>query len=126
MRFPIPAPFFALLLGASVGLYPVAAQESSPPVTGDPPPRDAASSGISYRNDIVPVLTRAGCNLGACHGAQTGKGELTLSLRGEDPVKDHAALVKSFVNLGAPEKSYLLRKAILEVKHEGGKRFEKD
>ncbi len=126
MRFPIPAPFFALLLGASVGLYPVAAQESSPPVTGDPSSRDTASSGISYRNDIVPALTRAGCNLGACHGAQTGKGELSLSLRGEDPVKDHAALVKSFVNLGAPEKSYLLRKAVLEVKHEGGKRFEKN
>lgn len=126
MRFPIPAPIFALLLSASVGLYPVAAQESSSPVTGDPPPRDAASRGISYRNDIVPVLTRAGCNLGACHGAQTGKGELSLSLRGEDPDKDHATLVKSFANLGAPEKSYLLRKAILEVKHEGGKRFEKN
>ena len=88
MRFPIPAPFFALLLGASVGLYPVAAQESSPPVTGDPPPRDAASSGISYRNDIVPVLTRAGCNLGACHGAQTGKGELTLSYASLEQLDD--------------------------------------
>ncbi len=87
---------------------------------------EASPTPISYRNDIIPVITRAGCNLGACHGAQTGKGELTLSLRGEDPVKDHAALVKSFVNLGAPEKSYLLRKAILDVKHEGGKRFEKD
>lgn len=81
---------------------------------------------ISYRNDIVPALTRAGCNLGACHGAQTGKGELTLSLRGENPVKDHTALVKSFVNRTEPQKSFLLKKATLDVKHEGGKRFEAD
>ncbi len=81
---------------------------------------------LSFRNDIVPVLTRAGCNLGACHGAQTGKGELMLSLRGEDAVGDHATLVKSFVNTTDPGKSFLLRKAVLEVKHEGGKRFEAD
>jgi len=95
-------------------------------VTRDPSTPDSAPGGISYRNDILPVITRVGCNLGACHGAQTGKGELTLSLRAEDPVKDHAALVEKFVNLGDPDKSYLLRKAILDVKHEGGKRFEKD
>lgn len=88
--------------------------------------KEAAPATVSYRNDILPVITRAGCNLGSCHGAQTGKGELTLSLRGEDPVKDHKALVETFVNLGAPEKSYLLRKAIRDVNHEGGKRFEKD
>lgn len=118
MRYLSPAPLVALLLGASVALHSLAAQEAAPAA--------AASPGISYRNDILPVITRAGCNLGACHGAQTGKGELTLSLRGEDPVKDHAALVEKFVNLGAPEKSYLLRKAIEDVNHEGGKRFEKD
>jgi len=125
MRFQIPALLLALIPGLSAVPCPLAAQES-PPVTGAPSPLDTASGGVSYRNDILPVLTRAGCNLGACHGAQTGKGELTLSLRGEDPVRDHAALVEKFVNSGAPEKSYLLRKAILEVNHEGGKRFEKD
>lgn len=93
-----------------------------------PAKSDGAPTGatISYRRDIAPVITRAGCNLGACHGAQTGKGELTLSLRGEDPVKDHRALVEKFVNRGEPGKSYLLRKPTLEVKHEGGKRFETD
>lgn len=118
MRYLSPAPLVALLLGASVASHPLAAQEAAPAA--------ATSGGVSYRNDILPVITRAGCNLGACHGAQTGKGELTLSLRGEDPVKDHAALAEKFVNLGAPEKSYLLRKAIEDVNHEGGKRFEKD
>src|SRR5438477_6087976 len=27
-----------------------------------------------YRNHVMPVLTRAGCNAGACHGALAGKG----------------------------------------------------
>lgn len=125
MRFCRPALLLPLLSGAFIALCPLTAQEAAP-VTRDSSPRDAAPPAISYRNDIVPAITRAGCNLGACHGAQTGKGELLLSLRGEDPVKDHAAMVKSFVNLTEPEKSYLLRKATLDVKHEGGKRFEND
>ncbi|MCB1086039.1 MAG: DUF1553 domain-containing protein [Verrucomicrobiae bacterium] len=81
---------------------------------------------LSFRNDVVPVLTKAGCNLGACHGAQTGKGELALSLRGEDPTRDRETLLKSFVNLADPDKSFLLKKAIAAVPHDGGKRFEPD
>ena len=103
MRFCRPALLLPLLSGAFIALCPLTAQEAAP-VTRDSSPRDAAPAAISYRNDIVPAITRAGCNLGACHGAQTGKGELLLSLRGEDPVKDHAAMVKSFVNLTEPEK----------------------
>jgi hypothetical protein len=124
---PLPSPpalaARALSLLASLAC-PLAAQEATP--SAEPPAPVAAPATVSYRNDVLPVLTRAGCNLGACHGAQTGKGELTLSLRGEDPIKDHAALVAKFVNLGEPSKSYLLRKAVLEAKHEGGKRFDRD
>lgn len=125
MRFRRPEFLLTLLSGTLIALCPLTAQEADP-VTRDSSPRDTAPAAISYRNDIVPAITRAGCNLGACHGAQTGKGELLLSLRGEDPVKDHAAMVKSFVNRTEPEKSFLLRKATLDVKHEGGKRFEAD
>ena len=39
-----------------------------------------------FRNHIEPVLTRAGCNAGSCHGALAGKGGFKLSLRGFDPV----------------------------------------
>ena len=39
----------------------------------------------SFRNHVIPMLTRAGCNSGACHGALAGKGGLKLSLRGYDP-----------------------------------------
>src|SRR5579863_3481969 len=28
---------------------------------------------VSFLNDVIPVLTRAGCNAGACHGAAAGK-----------------------------------------------------
>lgn len=115
--------FSSCLLGGFSWIGLAAAQEESP--VAPTATATATEPQVSYRNDIVPVITRAGCNLGACHGAQTGKGELSLSFRGENPVKDHAALVKSFINSGAPEKSYLLRKATLEVKHDGGKRFEK-
>lgn len=120
MRFLNPSVWIALFLTVPLPSLP-GVENGSASV-----PQASASPTVSYRNDIVPVLTRAGCNLGACHGAQTGKGELTLSLRGENPVLDHKALVEHFVNLGSPEKSFLLRKATLEVKHEGGRRFEKD
>ena len=33
-----------------------------------------------FRTQIVPVLTQAGCNAAACHGAATGKGGFKLSL----------------------------------------------
>lgn len=83
-------------------------------------------ASVSYRNDIVPVLTKAGCNLGACHGAQTGKGRLTLSLRGEDPAGDHAKLIEKFLKPGNPADSLMIRKATLEIPHEGGERFSKE
>jgi len=125
MRICPPSLFTTLLAGGVALASPLTAQDASPvPRDSSLPP--AAAGSISYRNDIVPVITRAGCNLGACHGAQTGKGEFLLSLRGENPVKDHAAMVKSFVNRTDPEKSFLLRKATLDVKHEGGMRFEAD
>lgn len=82
-----------------------------------------AAELLSFRNDIVPVMTKAGCNLGACHGAQTGKGRLSLSLRGEDPKQDHEKLVKTFLKAGDPKRSLMLRKATLQIPHEGGERF---
>src|SRR6185312_1221312 len=46
----------------------------------------------SFRNHVIPLLTRAGCNSGACHGALAGKGGLKLSLRGYDPESDYFVL----------------------------------
>lgn len=93
----------------------------------------APASGVetpeipSFRNDVIPVLTKKGCNLGACHGAATGKADLALSLRGETPERDHATLVNSFLNEETPRDSYLLRKATRDgVEHQGGRRFTRD
>lgn len=48
----------------------------------------------SFRNDVIPVLTRSGCNMGACHGAAAGKNGLRLTLRGYGPELDHDALTR--------------------------------
>jgi len=82
--------------------------------------------GVSFRNEVMPALSKAGCNLGACHGAASGKGRLALSLRGEDPLKDHAALTGTFLRPGEPRRSAMLRKATTDLPHEGGKRFAVD
>ncbi|RYD67863.1 MAG: DUF1549 domain-containing protein, partial [Verrucomicrobiaceae bacterium] len=78
----------------------------------------------------MAVISKAGCNLGGCHGNGSGKGGLKLSLRGQDPDIDWAALVRDQggrrVNLLDPERSLLLLKATAQMGHEGGQRFKKD
>ena len=44
---------------------------------------------LSFRNDVLPVLSKAGCNGGGCHGALAGKGGFRLSLNAYDPATDH-------------------------------------
>src|SRR5262245_60345033 len=48
----------------------------------------------SFRNEIVPALTAAGCNAGSCHGAASGKNGFLLSLFGYDPARDHRMLTR--------------------------------
>ena len=47
-----------------------------------------------FRTHVEPVLTRAGCNSGSCHGALAGKGGFKLTLRGYDPQADHFVLTR--------------------------------
>ena len=51
-------------------------------------PTLASAADVSFERDVMPVLSRAGCNAGACHGNLNGKGGLKLSLKGEDPAAD--------------------------------------
>ena len=85
---------------------------------------------VSFRNDVIPVLTRAGCNGGACHGAAAGKNGFGLTLFGYDPAKDLRSLSRDYrgrrLDCAAPEQSLMLTKPTGEVRHKGGKRFERD
>ena len=81
---------------------------------------------VSFTRDVMPVLSKAGCNGGGCHGNQNGKGGFKLSLWGENPTLDHKNILSSEkrANPINPEVSKLLRKPTLLEKHEGDKRFD--
>jgi hypothetical protein len=87
----------------------------------------ASVAAPDFETEVIPVLTWAGCNSGACHGAAIGRGGFRLSLLGYDPQADHDALVHEFrsrrVNLAHPEKSLLLTKPTAKLLHEGGQKL---
>ena len=78
----------------------------------------------------MAVLSKAGCNAGACHGNANGKAGFKLSLRGEDPEFDFNALTHDQfgrrIDLMDPEQSLILLKPTAQLAHEGGKRFTND
>ena len=85
---------------------------------------------ISFVNDIVPVLTKAGCNAGACHAkAGGGQNGFQLSLLGFESAEDFEHLVMEGrgrrISLTNPSQSLLLLKASGEIAHGGGKRLPK-
>jgi hypothetical protein len=89
--------------------------------------RLSAAGPTSFRNDVMAVLSRAGCNSGPCHGNLNGKGGFRLSLRGENPEFDLAALTRDMLarrtDPADPDESLVLKKASGRVPHEGGARF---
>jgi hypothetical protein len=84
---------------------------------------------VSFQHDIVPLLTRAGCNAGACHGTPQGKNGFRLSLRGYDTRLDYQSLTRDAqgrrINRLQPDASLILLKATAQVPHEGGRRFDR-
>ncbi|MDQ3009975.1 MAG: DUF1553 domain-containing protein [Acidobacteriota bacterium] len=90
----------------------------------------APAGGWSFRNHVIPVLTRLGCNSGACHGAASGKAGFKLTLRGYDPEADFNVLTRQSlgrrVNQMEPAKSLMLLKPTMAIGHGGGKRINVD
>ena len=90
----------------------------------------AYADSPDFRRDVAPILSRAGCNAGACHGNQNGKGGFKLSLRGQDPDFDFAALTRDSLGRRTdpfhPDQSLILQKASGALSHEGGRRFDPD
>lgn len=89
------------------------------------------SSGyVNFENDVMPVLTKAGCNAGVCHAkAGGGQNGFELSLLGFEPLEDYEHLVNEGRGRrlfpAAPDQSLLLQKAAGTVPHGGGIRLEK-
>lgn len=83
---------------------------------------------LSFRRDVLPVISKAGCNTGGCHGALAGKGEFRLSLDGYDPVTDHYNITRETrgrrIEFADPARSLILAKSTAAVKHKGGKVIE--
>ncbi len=79
---------------------------------------------VSFVRDVMPDMSKLGCNGGTCHGAQDGKNGFKLSLRGYDPLFDHRALTDDLegrrFNRAAPERSLMLLKPSGGVPHVGG------
>jgi hypothetical protein len=109
MRFLI---LLTLFLGAAV------------PVAADDAPT------LNFANDVLPLLSRAGCNAGACHAKPAGQGGFKLSVFAYDPKSDYRAIVKDGrgrrVFPAAPEESLLLKKPTMTVEHGGGVRLKAD
>lgn len=91
-------------------------------------PACADERPVSFVNDVIPVLTKAGCNAGVCHAkAGNGQNGFQLSLLGFEPAEDFDHLVREGrgrrVFFGAPDKSLLLLKASGQLPHGGGVRL---
>lgn len=88
----------------------------------------ASSRRFTFEHDIQPLLTRAGCNAGACHGKARGQNGFALSLLAFDPEFDFSAIVTEArgrrVFPASPDHSLLLRKGSANVPHGGGVRLE--
>jgi hypothetical protein len=115
LAYPLPLALISSLLLLVMDRHRLQANELDLPGT------------VSFVHDVVPALSRGGCNMGACHGNLNGKGGFKLSLRGEDPDFDYVSITRD--NLGRradalnPGESLLLRKAVGSVPHQGGVRF---
>jgi hypothetical protein len=111
--------------GATTIIVEVAGRETHVPVEVRGIDRP---SPISFPRDILPILTKTGCNSGGCHGKAEGQNGFKLSVFGFDPHGDFEAISQQArgrrVFLSSPERSLLLRKATAVEPHGGGQRME--
>lgn len=93
--------------------------------------RAETSTPINFVNDVLPVLTKAGCNTGECH-AKAGQGQngFQLSILGFEARDDYERMVKESrsrrIFPTAPDQSLILMKASSSVPHGGGAKLPKD
>ncbi len=82
---------------------------------------------VSFNMQVMPILSKAGCNGGGCHGKAEGKNGFKLSIFGFDPDADYESLMLETrgrrIFPAAPDSSLMLLKATGQVAHGGGRRF---
>src|SRR5262249_25307799 len=85
---------------------------------------------VDFKTEIVPILSKFGCNAGGCHGKASGQNGFKLSLFGFDAAFDHEAITREArgrrIFPAAAAQSLLLMKATGRVPHGGGKRLAED
>lgn len=123
MRNPV-----ILAVALVAGIVAVAAART---LAGEPPPavnRLEDPRPLNFALDVLPVLSKQGCNSGSCHGKAIGQNGFKLSLFGFDAAFDYAALVHESrgrrVSPAAPDDSLFLLKAAGGMAHGGGVRFD--
>lgn len=89
--------------------------------------QSAAAPPVSFVREVMPVMSKVGCNMGTCHGSAKGKNGFKLSLRGYDPDYDYHALIDDVsgrrFNRSDPAQSLMLLKPTGAVPHKGGVLF---
>ena len=89
---------------------------------------DVSPRPVSFVREVMPILSKVGCNAGTCHGSAKGRNGFKLSLRGYDPLFDYRALVDDIsgrrFNRAQPSQSLMLLKPTQAVPHEGGFLFD--
>jgi len=92
--------------------------------------KNAKDESVSFLRDVMPAISRLGCNAAQCHGSARGKGGFRLSMFGANPHEDFTTLTASskgrFLNKVEPLESLFLLKATATLPHEGGKRVAMD
>lgn len=93
-------------------------------------PSATAAEPVSFTREVIPILTKAGCNSGTCHGTPTGKNGFRLSLRGYDGALDIHTLTREMggrrLDRIVPDRSLILQKGTGLTSHEGGRRLDPD
>ncbi|MGE3317138.1 MAG: DUF1549 and DUF1553 domain-containing protein, partial [Planctomycetaceae bacterium] len=92
--------------------------------------KDTNPRPVSFVSEVIPAISKVGCNMGTCHGSQQGRAGFKLSLRGYDPLFDYTALVDDIsgrrFNRAQPAQSLMLLKPTQGVPHEGGFLFDEE
>ena len=85
---------------------------------------------VDFATEVMPILSKRGCNAGGCHGKAEGKNGFKLSIFGFDAAADYESLMMESrgrrIFPAAPDSSLLLKKATGQMAHGGGRRLEPD